>query len=140
MEPQRYGYTAQTRHGQVGFVYRPFIDVEIGSETETRRFKALVDSGTEITVIDQAIAEVLDIDSKNCEHGELSALGVTSKGFLAPVSLKVDKFDRVFNFTVLFIENLSENFDIILGQQDFFLNFDITFKKSENVFYLQNVS
>ena len=132
MEPQRYRYTAQTRRGSIDYSYRPLIDVEIGGENKSRTFKALVDSGTDVTVMDKVIAELLGINSINRVTATLSGIGESKHGFIAPVSLRIDKFpDRVFNFKVIFVESLSNNFDIILGQQDFFHNFDVTFHKSK---------
>ncbi len=136
MESRSYGYTAQTRVGKIEFTYRPLIDVEVGGSEKRRTFKALIDSGSDITVMDKVIADLLEINEEGQDSAELSALGKITHGFLAPVSLQFEGFPDVFNFTVLFVENLSQNFDIILGQQDFFNNFDVTFKKSKNLFYL----
>ena len=138
MDIQNYGYTAQTRSGQIQFTYRPLIGVEVGGDLETRTFKALIDSGSDITVMNMAIAELLEIRSDGENNGRISTLGIESEGFLAPVSIKIAGFNKTFTFRVLFVENLSQNFDIILGQQDFFLNFDVTFKKQDNVFYLES--
>lgn len=137
MEPKSYPYTVHTNFRAGTLTYRPLLDVTVGGTAKERRFKALVDSGTELTVMDQNIARLLDISSEGREMGELSGLEVWKKGFLAPVSLRVEGFNQVFNFDVLFIEDLGRNFEIILGQNDFFRNFDVTFKKSENKFYLQ---
>lgn len=90
--------------------------------------------------MDQNIATLLGISSEGCPRAQLSGLEEWKNGFIAPVTLKVDKFEETFTFSVLFIEDLYRNFDIILGQQDFFLNFDVTFQKSKNLFYLQRVS
>lgn len=141
MEPKSYGYTAQVNTvGNVDYTYRPLLDVEVGSDTKSRSFKALVDSGTDITVMDQSIAELLEISPKGRRRGQLSGVGSAKDGFIAPVSLKIDKFpDDTFNFRVLFVENLSKNFEIILGQHDFFLNFTVTFKKAESLFYLERL-
>ena len=141
MESQSYGYTAQNVRGSINYTYRPLVDVSVGGEKESRLFKALGDSGTEVTVMDKTIAELLDIKTENRVTGKLSGIGAWKQGFIAPVSLKIAKFpDKTFNFEVLFIENLSDNFDVILGQQDFFRNFDVTFQKSRNIFHLQLVS
>jgi Aspartyl protease len=140
MELQSYPYTAQVRRGHIDFAYRPFVDIEVGGEKTSRTFKALVDSGTDVTVMDTVIAELLGIESTNRVSATLSGVGDSKKGFIAPVSLKVDKFQhKTFNFEVIFVENLSNNFEIILGQQDFFQNFNVTFKKSEKLFYLELV-
>lgn len=140
MELQSYRYTAQVRRGNIDFSLRPLVDVEIGGRTQTRTFKALVDSGTDITVMDKSIATLLDISPDGRSTGSISGIEEWKPGFIAPVSLKVDKFPNdTFNFDVLFIQDLSRNFDVILGQLDFFQNFDVTFKKSQDTFYLQRV-
>ena len=143
MEPQSYKYTCitQVRQGSIDFAYRPLIDVEIGGEKEFRTFKALVDSGTDVTIMTNVIAELLGIKSEGRMTAILSGVGESKSGFIAPVSLKVDKFpSKIFNFEVIFVENLSNNFEIILGQQDFFLNFEVTFQKSKNIFYLSSAT
>ncbi len=137
MQVEGYGYTAQAKLGYAEYTYRPLVDVEVSGLSKTRRFKALVDSGTEITVMDKSIALLLNIDLKNRQTGKLSGLGEWRDGVIAPVSLKVDRFSDVFTFSVLFVEDLQRNFDIILGQQDFFRSFDVTFRKSKNMFYLE---
>ena len=135
METQRYLYTAQVRPRKVDYTYRPLIDVEVGGEENSRCFKALVDSGTDVTMMDQSIASLLGIE--NGTKAQVSALGAETEGFFANVSLKIDKFETAFSFRVLFVENLSHNFDIILGQEDFFQNFEVIFKKKQNKFYLK---
>lgn len=139
MDAQSYGYTIQSKYASksLSITYRPLIEVEVGGETKSRRFKALVDSGTEVTVMDLSIATLLGISSEGRKKGQLFGLESWKEGFLAPATLRFDKFDQVFTFDVLFIEDLHRNFDIILGQQDFFFNFDVTFKKSKNTFYLE---
>lgn len=139
MDPVRYDYTIQYNRRSGSHTYRPLVDVLVGGPTTSRKFKALVDSGTEITVMDDSIAELLGISSEGCATGRLSGLDEWKEGFLAPVSLKIEGFDHVFNFTVLFTEDLNKNFDIILGQCDFFRNFNVIFKKVENAFYLDLV-
>ncbi len=138
MDVQSYGYTAQATRGTIEYTYRPLIDVEVGSMTQRGMFKALIDSGSEITILDKSIAELLGISSLGRREGKLSGIGEWRLGFIAPVSLKINGFlDKVFDFEVLFVEDVGENFDIILGQQDFFRNFNVTFKRKQNLFYLE---
>jgi hypothetical protein len=138
METQGYGYTAHSNKNGTGYTYRPLVEVEVGHEEESATFKALIDSGTDITVMDTFIAEMLKINPEGCDKGKLSGLESWKDGFIAPVSLKIEHFgDITLNFDVLFIEDLSKNFDIILGQHDFFNRFDVIFKKSKNQFYLE---
>ena len=140
MREESYGYTVQTKFGLGGFsmTYRPLVEVDVSGHTKTARFKALVDSGTEITVMDKSIAEYLGITSEGKSTGSLSGIEEHPKpGFIAPVNLKIDRFNKTFTFHVLFIENLDKNFDIILGQQDFFLNFIVRFERHEKTFYFR---
>ncbi|MGB4076158.1 MAG: retropepsin-like aspartic protease [Minisyncoccia bacterium] len=137
MKERGYGYTGYARFGVADYTYRPLVDVEIASEKKSRKFKALVDSGTEITVMDQQIATLLGIEREGRSLVELSGIEAWKPGFIAPVSLKVDGFNDTFSFNVLFIEDLRRNFEIILGQDDFFRNFVVRFEKYKNKFYLQ---
>ncbi len=138
-EEKRYAYTVQSkvRAGVLDFCYRPLIDVAVSSNTKSRRFKALVDSGTEVTVMDMAIAELLEVSTEGRPRGRLVGIDEYPKeGFLAPVNLQFEEFDKVFTFSTLFIQDLHKNFDIILGQQDFFLNFNVRFERHKKSFYL----
>lgn len=139
MQKERYDYTAQSRRESIDYNYRPLVDVQISSKTKSRRFKALVDSGTEITVMDEKIAQLLGIDSSGYPKAHLSGIEEWREGFIAPVSLQIERFEEVFSFQVLFIEDLGKNFDIILGQQDFFRNFNVSFERHHNLFFLERV-
>lgn len=139
MHTEGYGYTAQAKFEYAEYTYRPLVDVMVSGPNKTRRFKGLVDSGTEITVMDKSIALLLGIELAERPTGKLSGLGEWREGSITPVSLQIDRFGETFTFSVLFVEDLQRNFDIILGQQDFFFNFDITFQKSKNMFYLDRV-
>jgi hypothetical protein len=140
MKTQSYTYTPHVRTGSIDYSYRPLLEVEVGGPHQSRRFKALVDSGTDVTVMDSVIAELLGLATDDRTPATVSGVGQSQIGFIAPVSIKVERFpDKVFNFEVIFVESLSNNFDIILGQQDFFANFNVTFKRSQNIFFLELV-
>jgi hypothetical protein len=54
--------------------------------------------------------------------------------FLGPVTIAVPGFDEIIKTTVLFAEDAE--FDMILGQDDFFRRFLVKFEKAKNKFYL----
>ncbi len=61
--PQRRSIPLKTR---AGVPSRKFVDVTFESERATRNISMLVDTGAQITVIDKALAEALDIQPEQC--------------------------------------------------------------------------
>lgn len=97
---------------------------------------ALVDSGTDVTMMDLEIATILGMDLTNAKKGTAAGVGGTQHaGFLGKLNLQVEGFDEVLIFTAVFVENLG--FDIILGQDDFFRRFHVRFERQAEAFYLQ---
>ncbi|MGE5541227.1 MAG: hypothetical protein ACM3TU_03005 [Bacillota bacterium] len=139
MSAKWFPYHGYTRPGELNYTRRPLIDVEIGVEDRTRVFKALIDSGTEITVMDSGIGTLLGLNPENYPTGRLSGIEDWKEGYVAPISFRIDGFDDMFTFRVLFIEGVGKNFDILLGQQDFFRNFRVVFERSEKRFSLERV-
>jgi hypothetical protein len=84
--------------------------------------------------MDSEIAEILGIDKSRCKSGIVSAFGGEKKAFIEKVRISVPDFPTIITSGVLFAED--PDFDIILGQQDFFHRFKIRFEKAKNKFYL----
>ncbi|CAN5732790.1 hypothetical protein BH11PAT2_BH11PAT2_07190 [soil metagenome] len=140
MKDKTYPYIAQFAQKDGTFKYRPYLDIIIAStESEMHgKFKALVDSGSDITVMDSQIAEFLGIDKKGKEAGRMIGVVESREGFLAKVNIEVLGFPEVMTFTVLFIEDLTtSNYDVLLGQQDFFKRFVVSFDGRRNSFSLR---
>jgi hypothetical protein len=114
--------------------YRPMLDVKISYGEKAERLEALIDSGTELTILDVELAERLGIVRDGRELATIYAFAGQKTAFLAPVSIAVPGFDEVIDTTVLFAED--PEFDMILGQDDFFRRFLVKFEKSKNKFYL----
>jgi hypothetical protein len=111
------------------------LDVEVSGNSESIRLEGLVDSGTDITMMDSEVAKVLGIDPTSCKKGTASGVGGEKPGFLGKVRIKVPGFKRGMTTTVLFIDGLS--FPVILGQDDFFRNFLVRFDRRKQVFSLK---
>ena len=133
---KKYLYTPQVnRRGSVNFTYRPLVKIEVSGEYSTEKFMGLVDSGTDITMMDSEIAELLGIDRKVCKKATASGVGGEKQGFVGRVRIVVDGFDITLTATVLFVDDLS--MDVILGQDDFFRRFHVRFERDEKFFYLK---
>ncbi len=135
MDWKEYPYIGHLSNQLSGLSYMPLVELELHGLTGTHRASALIDSGSEASMMDMEIAEALGI--KIPEHLPITVSGVSGskRGFSSPVSFKVEGFDDVFTFTVIFVSEPS--FDIVLGQQDFFRNFDIEFLRNEGIFRLK---
>lgn len=122
--------------GAADYCYRPMLDISISSDTQTEVFGALVDSGTDITMVDIELAEILQIDLKNSSKGIASGIGqVKETGYLHTVTLEVIELKEKVITNVLFVPRLG--FSIVLGQSDFFNRFLVTFNKPDHEFTLK---
>ena len=117
------------------FTLRPLVPIELSGNDVTKSFVALVDSGTDITMMDSEIAEVLGVDLTKARKVTTSGVGGQKPGFLGKVNIQVNGFNEIMTFTVVFVEKLS--FDVIFGQDDFFRRFHIKFERDNEVFYLR---
>lgn len=130
-----YDYTPRVAvTGSVAFWYRPLLDIDVSHGRQTRRVKALVDSGTELTIMDAELAGVLGIESAGRQTAIIRAFASAKEAFLAPVSVAVPGFNEILRTTILVAPD--SEFDVILGQDDFFRRFLVKFEKSKNKFYL----
>jgi hypothetical protein len=126
-------YTGKfSRLGSIDYVYRPMVMIEILGVEQSRKFEALVDSGTEITVMDRQIADLLGIQEAAGRKAKVGGIGgIELEGFIHNISFKVEGFGDIFTFGVFFLNKPSDNFEIVLGQNDFFRNFKITFERGK---------
>lgn len=133
-----YNYTSRYHLKSKRMLYRPLLDIGVSSATGPEIFSALIDSGTEVTIMSSEIAELIGIVSTDKKRGTVSGFG-EKEGFVAQVRIVVPEFPKtVLTTDVVFVDGVSSDFpfDILLGQDDFFRRFLIKFEKSKNKFYL----
>ena len=137
MSWKEYEYTARFNGpGKAEYSYRPMVKISVAASTGSENFMALIDSGSEITMMSSEIADILEISPAGCKTGVASGLGGNSPGFFSKVNIQIPEFpSQVITTNVLFIKDLS--FDILLGQDDFFRTFLVRFEKHKNKFYLE---
>ena len=135
---KEYPYVALYHKRAKQFFYRPLIDIRVSANTGPEVFSALIDSGSEITVMSAEIAQLVGIIPLNKSRVMVSGFG-DKEGFIGEVKIVVPEFSRtVITTNVVFVDGVSSDFpfDILLGQDDFFRRFLIRFEKHRNKFFL----
>lgn len=137
-----YDYTPRTHRasGRTKVYHRPLLDIDVWGVTGPERFTALIDSGTELTVMSTEVAQLLDITSRGKQQVQVSTFGSTVPGYVAEVRIVVPGFPKeVLTTNVIFSDSVSNGtpYDILLGQEDFFSRFLIKFEKRKNKFYIK---
>ena len=131
---KEYDYTVQVGPGN-SWVYRPIVEIKISQKNSSREVPvlAMIDSGTDGTVLDANIAEVLGIDPAKCRKVKLGGIG-SVEGFLSIVHLSLPDLKATMDIPIVFAHNLP--MEGLLGQRHFFQRFKIRFEKDKNKFYL----
>lgn len=134
---KKYDYKAQIGPGNT-WLYRPLLEVEISSRAsrKSRPILALIDSGTDSSVLHADIARDLQIDLSRCQRVRLGGIG-SLDGYLSNIRLFIPDMKTTMDIPVMFAENLP--FDGLLGQRHFFERFNVRFEKSANKFYIAAV-
>lgn len=134
---KEYDYKIQAGPG-MSWVHRPLIGIEVWAIGKSERVPtlAMIDSGTDGTVLHADIAEALGIDGSRCKKGVLGGIG-SLEGFYIEVKIVVPDFKVTYKTPVFFGKNLP--MDGLLGQATFFPKFKIRFEKDRNKFFMAAV-
>ncbi|MDO8521705.1 MAG: aspartyl protease family protein [bacterium] len=134
---KEFDYTIQIGLGN-SWIYRPLIEVDVSLSNNSNKVRilAMIDSGTDGTVFDSAVAQSLGISPARCQKVKLGGIG-SVEGFLSNVQLSVPELKTTMNIPVVFAEKLP--MDGLLGQKHFFQRFRIRFEKDHGKFFLAAV-
>jgi hypothetical protein len=113
----------------------PVIDIFIKGPGVTDRFKALVDSGAAYSVFRADVAEHLGVNIKIGKEIFLQGIGGRILGYLHNLEVGLDE-TNFFRCKIIFSEEFTVSFNI-LGRDNFFLPFLITFNEREKILILQ---
>lgn len=130
-----YPYLGTLGQGDMRIMYRPSLQIEITRGKVSMSQTAMVDSGSDVTLMDEDIAHVLDIDLQTCPRVQLSGVAGDSVGHVATVSVTIERMAGSMPMEVVFIKDLRTG--ILLGQKDFFSYFTVVFEKQKNRFGLE---
>lgn len=114
---------------------RPQVPVEIFYGGRNKPAMGLVDSGGDITLIDQDIAESLGVVLDDCEESTMGNVVMTDiKVRLAKIRIRIEGFDEDFIVKARLVPDMA--LEVILGD-DIFKEFKITFERIRHKFYMK---
>lgn len=121
--------------GQGEMAFRPSLEIAIHASGKRFVQMAIVDSGSDISLMNYEVAEFFAIDLTRCKKTNVG--GVTGKGigYLTSIGITVEGFKKEITTPVVFIKDL--NTGILLGQTGFFEKFKIIFERKKRVFTLE---
>ena len=110
------------------------IPVTVSIESYDISTDALLDSGANISVFRQEIAECLGLQIESGEEILLHGLGGRVMGYIHEVTMKVEQIS--FPCKVVFSSELTVGINLI-GRQDFFEKFKVTFNENNKEVILE---
>ncbi|MEK6910691.1 MAG: aspartyl protease family protein [Nanoarchaeota archaeon] len=119
----------------------PSIPINLSGNGSKYQFIALIDSGADVSVIPQEVAELLDLDLSG-KREEASGIGGKVEAVQSRVFLDVGKGHENYSFNLPVKVILNKNgaeMPILLGREGFFNRFVITFNQKEEKVLLKNL-
>ena len=113
----------------------PIIPITLIKENIEIDTDALIDSGANISVFCEEIAECLEIVIEDGEEILLQGLGGRIVGYIHELKIRVDNHE--FHCKVVFSKELTVGLNI-LGREGFFEKFQITFNERDKEIILEN--
>jgi len=111
-------------------IYRPLIPITINGK-EAFDALAVLDSGSDITILPKEIAEELGVDFKG--DNEISGIGGSPlKAKEGKINITFGKGIEIYRFDIpVLVPTEKENLSLIIGRLGFFNQFRITFDESQ---------
>ena len=133
----QYKYTDYLPGATGKLIRRPMIEITIFGPKGTHKELALLDSGSDQTLLSMEVANFLEIDLSNARIG--STRGIVGGGTeTKTVTLEIQaEYLNKIKIPVGFME--TKNFNALLGQDGFFDLHKIKFERDHKVFEIQPV-
>lgn len=133
----RFSYTpTAATNTKARLIKRPLLELELIGRGQSLKAFALIDSGADITMMNLEYAHELGLSLDESKTKDF--VGISSERircYLSWVTYRVKGFSSRLTTPVAFIDSASV--DILLGQEDFFEYFRVTFDKSRDVFDME---
>lgn len=130
-----YTYTGHQWNDAIGaMTTRPLLLATLRNGNESLSVSGLVDSGSEPTLVRYDVANDLKINLNPCRDILIGGVGST-KGKICDIVLELPDFKFTKLITAIFVKDLP--FSLLLGQRDFFSDFDVRFEKKNDAFFLK---
>ena len=112
----------------------PMIPIKLSFGKGKIKTEALVDSGANISIFQKNIAEYLGIKIEEGKSISLQGVGAKIRGYIYQVILEVDRVK--FSCKIVFSNKLTTSVNI-LGREDFFEHFEVTFNEKKKYLILK---
>jgi len=132
---EQFTYLGTLGMGSSPMIYRPSVQIDIRKNGKHILQMAIVDSGSDITLMDFDIAQFLEIDLSKCREVNLGGITGKGVGYVSDIAIVVERFTKEIAVPVVFTKEL--NTGILLGQEGFFDNYKVTFDKRHTMFSLE---
>ncbi len=111
-------------------IYKPIVPLIIGARNNIHAL-AILDSGSDITIIPREIADEIGIEYG--DYNEISGLtGLPIKSREAKIKIIFGKGHEIYSFTIpALVPSIKQDIPLIIGRAGFFNHFKITFIESE---------
>ena len=120
----------------------PSIPITLSGEGGKYRFIALLDSGADISVVPQEVAELLGLDLSG-KREEARGIGGIVPAVQTNINLEVEKGHESYSMNipvkVLLVSSLEE-LPVLLGRAGFFDKFVVTFNQRQEKILLKKVA
>ena len=132
-----YSYTETTKG-----IYRPYLKVYFLHPESSYNFEidGLLDSGSIFSIFPSWFLSLLEHNLKKGRKPiKVNIANKEVKGYLHTVKVKIDKFDKVFDWEIYFSDDIDDWGFGILGHYPFFSHFKVTFDYPEKIFLLSKL-
>lgn len=107
--------------------YRPVIPIKVKHNSFSVGYEVLIDSGADLCIFDAEIGEILGIDIKSGQSGEVSGVaGQISTIFVHTITIEVGGHSKIIDVGFLPRVAGSHNYGVV-GQYGFFDQFLVAF-------------
>lgn len=118
-----------------GVIKEPRIDVTLYYKGKSTTQNAIIDSGANITMINDEVASLLGIDKDACEKVKVGGIvGDFVESFCSKILIGIDGFEDKIEIPIQIIPGL--NTSVLLGQEGVFDAYRIRFDRTDNTFAL----
>jgi len=116
----------------------PAIPITLIGPNERLDVIGLLDSGADFCVIPKSMAEILGL-KLNAKIEEVGGIGGDAKAIPSSMQLNISKGRENYTFVVgvYVIDELKDDFPVLIGRDGFFDKFKITFVESKKKIYLK---